>query len=524
MIMVEVLLLCAAGVAASAQSAPAAANAGQPDSVRPASAKEKKLREMKLRRELVAPWKQWLNEDVVYIITDEERSAFKALQTDDERQNFVEEFWLRRDPTPNTIENEFEDEHYRRIAYANDDFASVIPGWKTDRGRIYIMYGPPDGIESHRADGEVPYPSEDWRYRHIEGIGANILFEFVDVTGTGEYHVTMDPDSGHALTQQSPSQDRSASPRLENFEGLSKPPAIQYTDLEEVISTNINYHTLPMNVRVDYFRATDCTVLTPITVSLRKADLQYKRNGGYARATVEIFGRVTTMSRRVITTFEASIVVETSSELLSKTMGHTAIYQKSVPLPAGIYQLNVVARDIVGGTITNYEMALNVPRYEDDRLAGSTLILADMIEKVPTRSIGASQFVIGDSKVRPRMDATFNTSERLGIYQHFYNFAADDKTKKPNGSIEYSVMKNGTGEKVFDYTEEIANLPGASAQQVTVAKLLLLDKLWPGQYELQLKVTDRIRNQTFAPSATFTVTEANPASPSVAPAGSRLAH
>jgi hypothetical protein len=217
--------------------------------------------------------------------------------------------------------------------------------------------------------------------------------------------------------------------------------------------------------------------------------------------------------------------VETLSDLIGKPTSRTTMYQKIVPLPAGAYRLNVVAKDIVGGTINNYEMALNVPRYEgDDKLGGSTLILAGMIEKVPARSIVASQFVIGDSKVRPRLDATFNTSERLGIYEHFYNFAADDKTKKPNGSIEYSVMKSGTDEKAFDYTEEISNLPGASAQQVTIAKLLPLDKLTPGQYTLQLKVTDRIRNQTFAPSATFTVTEANPASPAVGPAGSRLGH
>jgi len=387
------------------------------------------------------------------------------------------------------------------------------------------MYGPPDEIESHPAQGEVPYPSEDWRYRHIEGEGDNIVIEFVDPTLSGEYHMTIDPNPRHAVIQQSPSQNQNGSTRLENLVGLSKPPAVKYTDLEEVTSVNVDYHTLPMQVQADYFRVTDGTVLTPITISIRKADLQYERNGGYARATVEILGRITTMSRRAVYTFEGLTVVETWPGLLTKTMSPTAMYQKIVPLPAGAYRLNVAAKDIVGGTINNYEMALNVPRYEgDDKLAGSTLILADVIEKVPARSIVASQFVIGDSKVRPRLDATFNTSERLGIYEHFYNFAADDKTKKPNGSIEYSVMKSGTDEKAFDYTEEISNLPGASAQQVTVEKLLQLDKLGPGQYKLQIKVTDRIRNQTLAPSSMFTVTAPNPSSPTVAPAGSRLGH
>jgi hypothetical protein len=171
-----------------------------------------------------------------------------------------------------------------------------------------------------------------------------------------------------------------------------------------------------------------------------------------------------------------------------------------------MYRLNIVAKDVVGGTMTNYEMALNVPHFDEEKLGSSSLILADLIEKVPTRSIGAGQFVIGDSKVRPRMTDSFTRAEKLGIYQQFYNFAADEKTKKPNGSIEYSVTKDGTNEKVFDYTEDVATLPGASAQQVTVEKVLSLEKLTPGHYTIRLTVTDKTRNQVLTPAATFTVT------------------
>ena len=120
---------------------------------RPLSTKEKKQRDRKLRRELESPYRIWLNQDVAYIITDEERRAFNDLSNDAERESFIEQFWLRRDPTPDTEENEFKEEHYRRIAYANEHFASGIPGWKTDRGRTYIVYGPPDEIESHSSGG-----------------------------------------------------------------------------------------------------------------------------------------------------------------------------------------------------------------------------------------------------------------------------------------------------------------------------------------------------------------------------------
>src|SRR5713101_8643081 len=146
----------------------------------------------KLQKELDTPYKKWLQEEVPYIISDEERAAFLQLQTNEEREQFIEAFWQRRDPTPDTVENEFKEEHYRRIAYANERFASGIPGWKTDRGRIYIIWGPADEIESHPSGGsyERPpeegggttstFPFEKWRYRYIEGIGTDIIIEFVD--------------------------------------------------------------------------------------------------------------------------------------------------------------------------------------------------------------------------------------------------------------------------------------------------------------------------------------------------------
>jgi GWxTD domain-containing protein len=131
---------------------------------------------------------KWLNEDVAYIITQEEHQAFERLRDAAECSQFVEQFWLRRD-------NAFKEEHYRRIAYANQHFASTNPGWKTDRGRIYITYGPPDEIDSHPAgertgSGET-YPFDQWRYTHNASLGDDILLEFVDSTGDNEYRLTL---------------------------------------------------------------------------------------------------------------------------------------------------------------------------------------------------------------------------------------------------------------------------------------------------------------------------------------------
>src|SRR3954454_10428887 len=511
---------------------------------KPLSDRERRKREDKLNKELKADGR-WIKEDVAYIITDEERQAFARLNTEDERQNFIEQFWIRRDPTPDTAENEFKEEHYRRIAYANERFASGIPGWKTDRGHIYIAFGPPSEIESHPAGGsyERPaeegggttstYPFEKWRYRWIDGIGTDINIEFVDPTMTGEYRMTIDPNEkdallrvpGVGLTQleamgmaskgdrisgiQSsnsllPSQ-RNQFEQLERQAALFRAPKVQFKDLEAQVNSTIKFNLLPMRARADYMRMTNSTVLTNVTLQFDKRDLQFSQREGVSKAVVNIYARVTSMSRRVVNVFEDVVSVEVPTELLGEAMKGSSLYQKSIPLSPGKYRLNVVAKDIIGNTLNNYEMALTVPQYDDEKLASSTVILADLIETVPPKSIGLGQFVIGTSKVRPRLSGVFERNEKLGVYVQLYNFGPDEKTQKPNGSISYEMVKVGNNEKVFAFSEEVGRLENSSSNQTTVEKILSLKNLEPGQYTLQMKVTDRNRNQVLTPSASFTV-------------------
>jgi GWxTD domain-containing protein len=517
---------------------------------KPLTEKERKKREDKLRKELETPYRKWLNEDVTYIITDEERKAFRNLNTDEEREQFIEQFWLRRDPSPDSQENEFKEEHYRRIAYANERYASGIPGWKTDRGRIYITFGPPDENESHPSGGtyERPfeegggttstYPFEKWRYRWIEGIGSDIIIEFVDPTMTGEYRMTMDPSEKDALlyvpnagltlyeqmgltskadrfsrtdgtrlgTGNQPLPQRmNQFERLQQFANLQKPPQIKFKDLEAAISSTVRYNMLPMKVRADFMKLTNSTILTNLTLQFDKKDLQYKQSDGVSKGVVNIYARVTSMARRVVNIFEDVVSIEFPSELTQQAVVGSSVYQKSVPLAPGTYRLNVVVKDINGGNMNNYEMALHVPRFEDEKLGASSLVLADVIEKVPTRNIGAGQFVIGTSKVRPRVGDTFRRDEKMGIYMQLYNFTADEKTRKPSGTIEYEVVKTGSNEKIFDFSEEIDKIEGASSQQVTIEKLLPLQNMEPGQYQLRMKVQDKLGNQTLNPVVNFTV-------------------
>ena len=539
------------GVAVAQSNKKTSSDSSQRETVaKPMTEKQRKKQEDKLRKELETPYKKWLNEDVGYIISDEERTAFKRLATDDERQTFIEGFWLRRDPTPDTEENEFKEEHYRRIEYANEHYASGIPGWKTDRGRIYITFGPADEIDSHPSGGSYnrpyeegggttsTYPFEKWRYRYIDGIGTNIEIEFVDTTMSGEYRMTMDPsekdallyvpnagltmmesmgmasktdrfnrsDGTHLGTGNQPlPASMNEFERLEQFAKLQKPPSVKFKDLDAVVSSSIRYNTLPFKVRADYIKITDSTVLTTITIQFERRDLQFQQKDNVARATVNILGHITSIAGRRVNTLEDVVTVEVPSDLLGKAIEGSSVYQKAVPLAPGMYRLSIVAKDIVGGNMTTYPMALNVPHFDEEKLAQSSLILADLIEKVPTRNIGTGQFVIGDTKVRPRLNETFERSEKLGIYAQFYNFGPDEKTNKPNGSIQYEIMKAGSDKAVLDYTEEVKTMDGASAQQVTVEKLLPLQALEPGQYTLKMKVVDKNRNQTLTPTANFTV-------------------
>jgi GWxTD domain-containing protein len=546
------VLLCLFGAPQQDKNAGKKAADQRETNARPMTDKERKAKDKALRKELATPYRKWLNEDVSYIITDEERSAFMRLQTDEERETFIENFWLRRDPSPDTIENEFKEEHYRRIAYANEHYASGIPGWKTDRGRIYITYGPADEIEDHSSGGSYERPPEEgggetstfpfqkWRYRYIEGVGTNVIIEFVDPTMSGEFHMTMDPsekdallyvpNAGLTILEQMGITDKTARfnnsdgthmaqplggqpesmnefTRLEQFVNLQKPPKTKFTDLEAQVDSRITFNILPMKVRVDFFPITEASVTTYVTVQFDNKDLQLKNKDGISSAVVHIYGQFTTISRKVVASFDEDMQIDGGpKQYLSDWAQRRSIGQKTVYLHPGTYRLVVVCKDMTGGNVNNWEQPVTVPRLDPDALSTSTLILADSIENVPMRSIGAGQFVIGSSKVRPRIGDVFRRDETLGIFMKMYNFGVEEQTRKPQGDIQYEVVRTGSAEPLVSQTEDVAKIPEASGSQITVQKFLRLDKFAPGSYTLRLKITDKNRNQVLTRSAQFTVT------------------
>ena len=522
---------------------------------RPLSPQEKKANEKRFKQEVSGAYKKWLDEDVRWIITDEERSAFKQLSNDEERDQFIEAFWQRRDPTPDTIETEFKEEHYRRIAYANEHFAAGIPGWKTDRGRMYIMYGPADEIESHPSGGtyERPmeegggststYPFEDWRYRYIEGIGQEIIIEFVDTCMCGDYHMTLDrsekdallytPNAGLTLYEQMGMASKTSRftggglerlgvgpfnqdlqtkqfDRLEQFAKLNKPPAVKFKDLEEIVSHKITVNLMPFDVRADFVKVTSDTVLTPITIQVKNRDITFQNKEGVQRGTVNIFGRVATLSGRIAQTFEDTVQVDVPAELLPKTAENSQVYWKALPLRPGHYRLDVVVKDVNGDRVGNWSKSLMVPDFGDEHLTNSSLIVADQMYPVATKDIGTGSFVIGTMKVRPRVPpadgkpVSFKRNQKLNFWMQVYNLSVDEKTHKPSATFEYDVVNTATNKAVVHTTESTEQM-GNVGDQVTLQKSLSASNLEPGSYRIEIKVNDNISKQTVDPTATFAV-------------------
>jgi GWxTD domain-containing protein len=513
---------------------------------------QKKANSKALKQELSSTYKKWLNEDVRYIITPEESAAFKQLSNDEERDQFIEQFWLRRDPTPDTPENEFKEEHYRRIAYANEHFAAGKAGWKTDRGRIYIIWGPADQIESHPTGGTYDrpqeegggttstYPYEDWRYRYLEGVGQNINLEFVDPCSCGDYHLTTDVNEKDALlhtpggaTMQeqmgmgsrtdrmdpfaanaSPVQGLENSKEFDKLEMMAKvqaPPQVKFKDLEEVVSHKINVSLMPFEVRTDYVKVTGDTVLVPVTLQVKNKDITFVSKDGIQRGTVNIFGRVTGITGRIAQTFEDTVQVDVPTELLEKTMEHSSLYWKAVPLRPGRYRIDIVVKDVNGDRVGTWSHGIAVPEYNEDKLASSSLILADSMEKVASKNVGSGSFVIGETKLTyPHLDgadgkpASFKHDQRMSLWMQVYNLQADEKTKKSSAKIEYEIVNIANNQSVLHSSESTDTMSNVG-DQVTLEKSLSLNAFQPGQYRLTVKVDDNVSKQQIAPSVRFAV-------------------
>lgn len=500
----------------------------------------------KVTPELKDAYKKWLQNDVPYIITDDERKAFKALQTDEERENFIEMFWRRRDPNPDTEENEFREEYYERIAYANEHFASGIPGWKTDRGRIYIMHGKPASVESHPTGGSydrpsyegggttTTYPFEVWFYRHLDGVGDGLEIEFVDPSSTGEYRLARDPyekdamrwspGAGLTTSEQLGLSDQGnrgngAQPmgyqreqdtmfrRMEIQADLMRPPQVRFSDLEQFAGSDsgvlFNKDPLKFDLRIDFFRQSDDRVITAFTIQTNNRDLTFEDVGGLQRASMNIFGRVTAVSGKRTGIFEDSVTTDATNDELVEARDRQSIYQKAIALTPGTYKVDVVVRDVKTGNKGIVNMGFTVPKYDEKKLSSSSMILASKLRSTDERDIGG-MFVIGNAKVVPNLSGDYKQGQEVGIYLQVYNAGVDQTTLRPAVDVQYILSKGG--KEVLRQPEDWSGLSD-SGQRLTLARLLPTTTLPAGEYELKVAIRDRVGGQLIENKGKFTITK-----------------
>ncbi|HSR68019.1 MAG TPA: GWxTD domain-containing protein [Acidobacteriota bacterium] len=500
-------------------------------------------------------YKKWLDEDVQYIITEAEKEIFEKLQTAEEKEQFIEQFWLRRDPDPRTPGNEYKEEHYRRIAYANDHFKSGFAGWKTDRGRIYIIHGAPDEIERNPSGGgyerrfsegggaTATYPFERWWYRHLPGIGDNIELEFVDRTWTGEYRLALDPNEkdlflyipGHGntraenigmadrnfriTTQLRSGGSRELYPmmhhraqdsvfaRYETFTRVKQPTDLKYDDLKQAVSASVNYDDLPYRVQEDYFRISGDRYLVPVTVEFPNRELSFQMENGNYVAKIVVYGIVSTITNKVVAEFEEDLIASFAPGDIEKGRTGRTLFQKLLPLKGRMrYKLTLVAKDVNGAKIGVVNQGITPPAAEGESLDSSSLVVADYIRQADTvpADFEEQQFILGDLIVRPTLTRNFPQGGTLGLYMQVYNAALDQTTRSPALGVTYRILRDGQA------VHEIEDVAGTSLffysdQRVVLVKGLPLKDLPEGKYSIEVEVEDHITGQDLSVSGTFNI-------------------
>jgi GWxTD domain-containing protein len=496
-------------------------------------------------------YRRWLEEDVIYIISDDEKAVFQKLSTDEERDQFIEQFWLRRNPDPGTPENKYKEEHYLRIQYANENFAAGMPGWKTDRGRIYIQFGKPDRLETHPAGGQYQrkgsegggttstYPFEVWTYRHIEGVGDDIELEFVNDIGGNMYRLTMDPQDkdellhvpGMGLTlaemmdpqfngQQSFARvNRIRENGLTENQGInyqtakdnpfekavllmniSKPPAIRFNDLKEKVTARVTYNVLSFRVVTHFLRVDAQTCLVPVTLSFDPHDLSFKTEGGLTRSALQVYGLVTTLGGKTVYEFDDEIAAEYSGRQMDEILQQSQYYQRKLALKPGKFKLDLIVKDTVSGKMGTITVGVDVPPAPTDSLSASSIILARGIERAEPD--WSKPYVFGMYKIKPQADRTFADGDDFGFYVEAYNYQLDQSTGKPALTVKYGFA--APGKEPSSYRSVGSGLTMAR-DRVYLARMVQLQSLEKGKHELVCVITDTLSGQSTSVRAPFDI-------------------
>jgi len=302
--------------------------------------------------------------------------------------------------------------------------------------------------------------------------------------------------------------------RIDLMAKIMAPPPIKFQDLEQFMASSKILTGPPFlfDVRTDYVKVTNDTVIVPITVQIKNSDITFNTKDGVSEGKVEIQGRVSNMTHKIVQTFGDNLTVPSPSELLAAKQKQASVYWAALALRPGLYKVDIAIKDVNNPDhIGHQTFAVNVPRYDDDTLGHSSLILADQMYRVPSKEIGAGAFTIGDTHVRPRVGSggpsvppKFSRAQDLNFWMQVYNLGIDEKSKQNNATIEYQITDLDTQKAVLDAQESTTKM-SPNAEQLTLEKSLPLASLQPGMYQVSIKVNDGVTKQQTEATEKFSV-------------------
>jgi hypothetical protein len=444
---------------------------------------------------------------------------------------------------PDSPENTYREDHYRRIAYANERFSSGVRAGKPIADTCSSSGDHPmKSIRIPRAELMIVHPNKaaDRPRRILGNSGATATWKILATTLARicrserfrRYRQRWTPVKGCAGARPgrglelSELHDLLRAQRFSNTNGTTLPaplgglsagldefdisdryfkvqrPPEHLKDLSAMVTARIVRNQIHMDYRFDFLRVTHDSVLVPITLQVANRDLSFKGKDGVQSAVLNLYGRITTLSGRVVQTFEDVVSRDFPDSLYQSSVNLSSIYQRSVPLRSGLYRLDVVLKDAQSGNVGVIDAALRVPLYEEESLDASSLILADQIRPVATSQVGQGPFVIGNYKVRPRINPEFSSADSMGIFLQLYNLKLDVQSHKSDVSVAYRIIKDH--QQVWKQDESPEQLQ-QSREQITIERNLPLVSLAPGRYSLEVYVIDLLTNQTVTRTADFTV-------------------
>jgi GWxTD domain-containing protein len=393
--------------------------------------------------EITAQYKKWVDEEVLYIISDNEREVFKSLRTDEEREGFIRTFWRRRDPTPETPVNEFREEHYRRLEWASKRYFEGKAGWRTDRGRVYIMFGPPDFFETNPGGGRgflfdpsgptAEFPSEVWTYRYIPGLKeriGRIDFIFVNTYNSGSYELTTNPALANALRNVSlPARDVGyRETRDEAYPGekdrdmmvnpleqlallaeLSKSRGEVLEEMERserlrrlrgVVDANESLAALPFVDQESFLKGPENIVSIPLSIEVAGKDVQFQESGDRYRGLLNFYIEVKDLNQTVCQISDR-LEMNLKEETYRRRMADAYQYKHRLELKPGEYFFHLVVWDELSSNVGYKDKRITVPAFPADGLCLSDVILAKSVQvvEVPKES------VVVESKDIPALQA-----------------------------------------------------------------------------------------------------------------------